>query len=45
MVIMLAFSVVDHGFELQSKNYKIGISCFSFSIKEEEQRLVGSEFG
>jgi hypothetical protein len=32
MVRMLALSVVDHGFETQSgqtKDYKIGICCFS----------------
>jgi hypothetical protein len=28
----------------QTKNYKIGICCFfAHSIKEKEQRLVGSE--
>jgi hypothetical protein len=42
MVNLLASSVVDRGFESwsgQTKDYKIGI-C---SIKEKEQRLVGSE--
>ena len=42
MVSMLVSSAVDHGFKLrsgQAKDYKIG-TC---SIKEKEQRLVGSE--
>jgi hypothetical protein len=47
MVSMLASSVVDRGFESwsgQTKDNKIGICCFSaISIKEKEQRLVGSE--
>ena len=45
MVSMLASSVVDRGFEPQSdqtKDYKIGISCFS---AKKEQRLVGLESG
>ena len=52
MVSMLASSVVDRRFEprsSQTKDYKIGIYCFSnnyaWSIKEKEQRLVGSESG
>ena len=52
MVNMLASRVVDHGFESQSgqtKDYEIGICCFSAfkvcSIKEIDQRLVGSESG
>jgi hypothetical protein len=41
-------SAVDRGFESrlgQSKDYKIGICCFSGAciIKEKEQRLAGSE--
>jgi hypothetical protein len=47
---MLASSVVDRGFEPrsgQTKDYKIGICCFSAKhaalIKEKEQTLVGSE--
>jgi hypothetical protein len=49
MVSVLASSAVDHGFEplsRQTKNFEIGICCFSAkacSIKEKEQRLVGSE--
>ena len=49
MVSMLASSGVDRGFDPksgQTKEYKIGICCFSAkacSIKEKEQRLVGSE--
>jgi len=27
----------------QTKDYKIGICCFSISITEKEQTLVGSE--
>ena len=51
MVSVLALSVVDRGFEPrsgQTKDYKIGISCFSrqaHSIKEKDQRLIGSESG
>jgi len=50
MVSVLASTAVDHGFEPgsgQTKDYKNGICCFSVlkacSIKEKEQRLVGSE--
>ena len=50
MVSVLTWSAVDCGFEPQSgqtKNYKIGICCFSANqaalTKEKEQRLVGSE--
>jgi hypothetical protein len=47
MVSVLASSVVDRGIKLQSghtEDYKIGICCFSaHSIKEQKQRLVGSE--
>jgi hypothetical protein len=50
MVSMLASSVVDRGYKPrsgQTKDYEIGICCFSAkrSIKEKEQRLVGSESG
>ena len=51
MVSVLAWSVVDRGFETrsgQTKDYNIGICCFSAkprSIKKKEQRLVGSESG
>ena len=44
-MLMLASGVVDRVFEPwtgQTKDYKIGIGCFSAcSIKEKEQRLVG----
>ena len=47
MVNVLASSAVDRGFEHrsgQTKDYKIGICCFSTKhIKETEQRVVGSE--
>ena len=47
LIIVLASSDVDRGFKRwlnQTKNYKIGICCFfAHSIKEKEQRLVGSE--
>ena len=48
MVSLLASSLVDRGFELrsgQTKDYKIGICCFSakHQYEGEEQRLVGSE--
>ena len=48
MVSELASSAVDRGFKPrsgQTKDYKIGICCFSakHSIKEKEQRLVDSE--
>jgi len=50
MVNMLASSAVDRGFEHrsgQTKDYKIDINLFllrlTHSIKEKEQRLVGSE--
>ena len=49
MVSVLASSAIDCGFEPrsgQTKEYKIGIYCFSTkprSIKEKEQRLFGSE--
>ena len=49
MVSVLVSSEVERGFEPQSgqtKDYKIGICCFprkAYSIKEKEQRLVGSE--
>jgi hypothetical protein len=48
---MLALNVVDRGFEIllgQTKVNKIGISYLSnkhCSIKENEQRLVGSKSG
>jgi hypothetical protein len=50
MVSVLASSAVNRGFEPQlgqTKDYKIGIWCFSAkrSIKEKEQRLVGSQSG
>jgi hypothetical protein len=44
MVSVLASSEVDLGLEPrsdQTKDYTIGICCFS--AKEKEQRLVGSE--
>ena len=44
MVSVLAMSAVDRGFEPrsgQTKDYKIGIYCFS--AKEKEHRLVGSK--
>jgi hypothetical protein len=43
MVSVFASSAVDRGFEPRSgqpKDYKI-----AFSIKEKEQRLIGSESG
>ena len=49
MVRVLALGAVDCGFEPrsgQTKDYKIGICCFSAkpaNIKANEQRLVGSE--
>jgi hypothetical protein len=46
MVSVLASSVVDRGFEPgsgQTKDYKIGICCFSANHKEKEHILVGSE--
>ena len=48
MVSVLASSAIDRGFKPrsgQTKDYKIGICCFSakHSIKEKEQRLVDSE--
>ena len=49
MISVLTSSAVDHGFEcrrLQTKDYEIVVCCFSAcSIKEKEQRLVGSESG
>ena len=53
MVSVLASNAVDRGLEPrsgQTKDYKIGICCFSAkhaarSIKEKEQRLVVSESG
>ena len=51
MVSVLATSAVDREFKPrsgQTKDYKIGICCFSAkarSIKEKEQRLVGSKSG
>ena len=47
MVSVLAPSVVNRGFQPrsdQTKDYKIGICCFSakHSIQEKEQRLIGS---
>ena len=51
MVSMLAWNAVDRGFESrsgQTKDYKIGICCFSAkhaSINGKEQKLVGSESG
>ena len=49
MVSMFTSGIVNHGFQLRlgkTKVHKIGICCFSAkhtSIKEKEQRLVGSE--
>jgi hypothetical protein len=50
MVNVFASSVVGRGFDPrsgQTKDYKIGICCFSIikacNIREKEQRLVGSE--
>ena len=47
MVSVLASSAVDREIELRSghtEDYEIGSCCFSaHSIKEQEQRLVGSE--
>ena len=49
MVSVLASSVVDRWYEPrsgQTKDYKIGICCFSADIiQEKEQVLVGSESG
>jgi hypothetical protein len=51
MVGMLALSAVDHGFEPrsgQTKDYKIGICCFSTkhaALTKKEQRDVGLETG
>jgi hypothetical protein len=49
MVSVLGSSAVDRGFEPrsgQTKDYKIGICCFSArSIKEKKQRLIGLESG
>ena len=50
MVSVLASSVVDREFEPrsgQTKDYKIGISCFSpkYATLRSEQRLVDSESG
>ena len=52
MVRMLVSSAGEHGLEPragQTKDYKIGICCFStikaHSIKEKERRLVGLESG
>ena len=44
MVNMLAWSAVYHGFKPwsgETKDYKMGICCFS--AKEKDQRLVDSE--
>jgi hypothetical protein len=50
MVSVLPSGAIDRGFDprsAQTKDYKIGICCFSTKhaalIKEKEQRLVGSE--
>ena len=49
MVSMLVSSAVDHELETrsgQTKDYKIGICCFSAkntALKEKEQRLAYSE--
>jgi hypothetical protein len=48
MISVLASSAVDFGFKPrsgQTKDYKIGICCFSakHAAKEKDQRLVGSE--
>jgi hypothetical protein len=46
MVRVLDSSAINRGFELrsgQTKEYKIGICCFS--AKENEQGLVSSESG
>ena len=52
MFSVLALSVVGRGFKPrsgQTKDYKIGICCFSDKhaafIKEKEQRMVGSKSG
>ena len=50
MVSVFASSARDRGFEPrsgQTKDYKIGIVLlrFAHSIKEKEQRLVGSQSG
>ena len=52
LVSVLASSVGDREFESrsgQTKDYKIGIACFSAKHaslrREREQRLVGSESG
>jgi hypothetical protein len=45
MISMLAWIVVDRGFDLQStKDYKIDLCCFSAkhtTLKVQEQKLVG----
>jgi hypothetical protein len=47
MISMLAWIVVDRGFDLQSwstKDYKIDLCCFSAkhtTLKLQEQKLVG----
>ena len=46
MVSVLASSALDRWFEqrsAQTKDFKIGICCFS--AKEKERRLVGSKSG
>ena len=46
VVSVIASSAENHGFEPrldQAKDYEIGICCFSRSIKEKVQRLVGSK--
>jgi hypothetical protein len=48
MVSMLASSAVDRGFELrsgQTKDYKIGICCFSakHAALRNKRKTVGSE--
>jgi hypothetical protein len=49
MVSMLASCAVDHGFEPQldqTKDYKIGICCFSAKhagLRGKSERLVGLE--
>ena len=50
MVSVLVSSAVDHGFEsrsCQTKDYKIGICCFSanHTVLRRKSRLVGSESG
>ena len=51
MVSVLASSAIDRGFEPlsgQTKNYEIGIYCFSTkhaALRRKRKKLVGSETG